>query len=852
MAPRCNCGAGTCACSVTPGVGISIKGNGSTGAPYEITNTQGSLGQQLIVSDTETVDLALSPSNPDNLTGAWVLTANAAMALTDLTDVGPDQVLVEGDVPVWRTDHWEFEAQTGGSGVPAGGTDGQVLTKQSATDGDVAWETPTGGGSAAMEPTYAASRQCTTALSIPSGGAATVIPFDTEVYNEGIPWEPASNLFRIPVDGYYQISAVITYAVNATGARAGYIVLNSAGVVQAYESPDTDRDASVVIAGTVKCKAGEYITIRTYQNSGAALALNAVPINNTVSIHKVPALSPGGGGVVVERPVAVSRRQVATVTVANTTAVTIPFDTEDYNESDIAFSGGVFTIGSAGYYQINAKMNMPVQTGVKQIALLKNGSSSDAGIVNTSAASNTSSGAQLSRTLKLVPGDTLQVQAWQNSGAVSSIAASSVAWTSIDITKLPAAYAGSAVSTYGERNYSTSRQQAAVISAVNNTNTPVPWDTEVYTDGITFAAGVFTVPVAGYYQVNAKVSFAVHATGVRQIRILQNGASANPGITQTGSNTTGSQTVGLSRTLKCAAGDTLQVQASQTSGAALDMCSAGIAYNNVDITKVPAPVVNGHAASGVWGVGALDAPLWATGTTDLMGREIYIDSNGQLRGKPDIIYLARPPTDLPPTYPSGSTVMGVGSSDAAAMGWPALTSCIVVTHKRSDTGTAAQWCYLNSGTVSKAWYRNGTTATWAPWVLMIDSANVAGYWTDCALEVRFCTDVSSVANTGQSITQARYSRVGKTVTFSGRGLIGTGAVANYALLLPPSAGVPSTGGVGGQAGAPQAIIGGGEAVLGGWLLLTQDRIVNRTGASTAYSDSVANQQYIWNFTYEVV
>lgn len=30
--------------------------------------------------------------------------------------------------------------------LPSGGADGQVLTKQSATDGDVAWETPSGGG----------------------------------------------------------------------------------------------------------------------------------------------------------------------------------------------------------------------------------------------------------------------------------------------------------------------------------------------------------------------------------------------------------------------------------------------------------------------------------------------------------------------------------------------------------------------------------------------------------------------------------------------------------------------------------------------------------------------------------
>lgn len=33
-----------------------------------------------------------------------------------------------------------------GSGIPNGGTDGQVLTKQSSTDGDAAWEAPAGAG----------------------------------------------------------------------------------------------------------------------------------------------------------------------------------------------------------------------------------------------------------------------------------------------------------------------------------------------------------------------------------------------------------------------------------------------------------------------------------------------------------------------------------------------------------------------------------------------------------------------------------------------------------------------------------------------------------------------------------
>jgi len=39
----------------------------------------------------------------------------------------------------------DLEAAIGGGTVPAGGTTGQVLTKDSGTDGDTSWQTPTGG-----------------------------------------------------------------------------------------------------------------------------------------------------------------------------------------------------------------------------------------------------------------------------------------------------------------------------------------------------------------------------------------------------------------------------------------------------------------------------------------------------------------------------------------------------------------------------------------------------------------------------------------------------------------------------------------------------------------------------------
>ena len=55
----------------------------------------------------------------------------------------------EGQAPIWNGSQWVPGTVSAGAGLPAGGTAGQVLTKNSATDGDASWQDPTGGGGAA-------------------------------------------------------------------------------------------------------------------------------------------------------------------------------------------------------------------------------------------------------------------------------------------------------------------------------------------------------------------------------------------------------------------------------------------------------------------------------------------------------------------------------------------------------------------------------------------------------------------------------------------------------------------------------------------------------------------------------
>jgi hypothetical protein len=117
----------------------------------------------------------------------------------------------------------------------------------------------------------------------------------------------------------------------------------------------------------------------------------------------------------------------------------------------------------------------------------------------------------------------------------------------------------------------------------------------------------------------------------------------------------------------------------------------------------------GLKTSGFWPLPGF--PLSQLGTS---GSEIYVDSAGQVRTKPQLITVAKPVTDLASTYPFGVTVMAVDATTGAA--YPPAAACTVITQRRSD-GPALQWCATSSsGTATQIWARAGTSTAWAGWV----------------------------------------------------------------------------------------------------------------------------------------
>lgn len=127
----------------------------------------------------------------------------------------------------------------------------------------------------------------------------------------------------------------------------------------------------------------------------------------------------------------------------------------------------------------------------------------------------------------------------------------------------------------------------------NSTQATVKFDTVDFdTHGAltTGASPVFTVPVPGYYKVDADYEFATNGTGQRALSLYKNGAQVSE-INQTGnpSGTNGNRLHGTD-TVKCVAGDTLAIFAFQSSGGTLTIGGSGTPYNYATFTRVSGPV----------------------------------------------------------------------------------------------------------------------------------------------------------------------------------------------------------------------------------------------------------------------
>ena len=195
--------------------------------------------------------------------------------------------------------------------------------------------------------------------------------------------------------------------------------------------------------------------------------------------------------------------------------------------------------------------------------------------------------------------------------------------------------------------------------------------------------------------------------------------------------------------------------------------------------------------AGTWGTAPLTTARFA-GVQDY-GDEIYVDSTGKLRSRPQLMYGTLTGTSLPSAYPNGVSVLTVNASNVGGgTGWPGNFYGAVETIKRMETSTAQdngqaqQWFYRNnSGEVYYRWATNDSGG-WSTWSRVSGTDDTG--WVNITINSGFAGVASP------STPQCR--RIGNVVYLRGQfSNTGIASVNDFTVgVIPAGYRPPTTGG----------------------------------------------------------
>jgi len=223
----------------------------------------------------------LDPANPAN----YIIARHTTMTDSGSYDVFNVAVLASGgalsnNLPVKIT--WVPYGDKGtngvdgddGVGVPAAGTTGQLLAKNSGTDYDTEWvDPPTGGGGGeyATGSVYLSAND----ISVPSA-TPTVMIYDAEEWDSASIYNTSDGKISPGIDCYVDITALVWMSTSANNFFTVFeiYVNNVLRKAIAEPIPEASAAANTVFAfncsGRVKIDAGDYVTVKFQQHSGGS------------------------------------------------------------------------------------------------------------------------------------------------------------------------------------------------------------------------------------------------------------------------------------------------------------------------------------------------------------------------------------------------------------------------------------------------------------------------------------------------------------------------------------------------------------------------------------------------------
>lgn len=243
-------------------------------------------------------------------------------------------------------------------------------------------------------------------------------------------YNTTTNVFTVPVPGWYEITGLIGLTANATGVRAAKLVKTAVDVGNTAEVVGSASIVGFLSPNfIVNCVAGDTLKIQVYQNSGGNLTYAAVGAQNYLQFKRL------SGPSQISASESVNARYYASSTTISSTLATIVWTTKDF-DSHNAMSSGVFTCPVAGKYQVNVGLSINGTYAINaedRMEIQKNGTAISAQQQFAQAAVG-AQGHTFGDVISCLAGDTLRIQVLTNS-TTPTIRASNI-WNYISITRI--------------------------------------------------------------------------------------------------------------------------------------------------------------------------------------------------------------------------------------------------------------------------------------------------------------------------------------------------------------------------------------------------------------------------------
>lgn len=119
---------------------------------------------------------------------------------------------------------------------------------------------------------------------------ATLIPFDNKTFDTHNAFDTATGKFTAPVAGFYQVNSTITFTGGTSNGRRGIFILKNGGADSFgtfFGAGGSTNGQAPHASDIFYLKAGEFIQIQGFQDSGGALTTTNDAAGNFISIARI-------------------------------------------------------------------------------------------------------------------------------------------------------------------------------------------------------------------------------------------------------------------------------------------------------------------------------------------------------------------------------------------------------------------------------------------------------------------------------------------------------------------------------------------------------------------------------------